>query len=241
MVFPVAARTTTAPGSGPAEAIHHGIDIMAAKMTPIVAIADGSSPTTTAPATSHGSTGTQVLHFRITHAGGGCPSIHLNNDTPGTDDGQGWGLPQHRHRHHGPGGTIDRLGGDSGNAEGTLLTSTSSHGQGRGRRGPVSGAKAAQTGTVALCRPPTPARRHPARHHHPIKRDSWYCGVELQRFLTAIGYETGWWTGSSATSPWGDLPSRRAVASTRWHRRIGHPTHIGQVYASCRRCRCSTT
>ena len=91
--------------------IHHAQDLMADKGTPIVAAADAT----------------------VSWIGGNCCSvflrhddgwetwyIHLNNDTPGTDDGLGWGI--------GPGierGTRVEAGqvigwvGDSGNAENT--------------------------------------------------------------------------------------------------------------------------
>lgn|SRR5690554_4414142 len=93
---------------------HEGVDIMAPKMEPVVAVADG---------TLHWVSKSQsdCCHLAINHGGGWVTRyIHLNNDTPGTDDGKGWGIA--------PGltdGTFVTRGqligwvGDSGNAENT--------------------------------------------------------------------------------------------------------------------------
>ena len=84
---------------------------MAKKMTPVVASASGKVVWT----------GRTCCTIQIQHNDGWRTKyIHLNNDTPGTDDGQGWGIA--------PGievGTRVKAGqligwvGDSGNAEGT--------------------------------------------------------------------------------------------------------------------------
>ncbi len=63
---------------------HKGTDLMAPKLTPVYAIADGVI--------------VRMHHNRLSgygmeiDHGGGVSSIyiHLNNDTPGTDDGKGW-------------------------------------------------------------------------------------------------------------------------------------------------------
>jgi hypothetical protein len=116
MVFPVVGRvyfsdTFGAPRSG--GRVHEGIDIMSygIKGLPVVAAADGTVRWI----------GSTCCYLAIDH-GGGYETwyIHLNNDTPGTDDGQGWGIA--------PGlvpGVKVRRGqligwvGDSGNAEST--------------------------------------------------------------------------------------------------------------------------
>lgn len=90
---------------------HGATDIMGEKMQPVLAAADGVVRWT----------GKTCCYLSLSH-GGGWETwyIHLNNDTPGTDDGQGWG--------YAPGiepGAVVRQGqligwvGDSGNAEWT--------------------------------------------------------------------------------------------------------------------------
>jgi len=178
--------------------VHHGIDIMAAKMTPVVAIADGVI-------TYYNGSGNRAwidkygkcCTLRITHDGGWVSKyIHLNNDTPGTDDGQGWGIA--------PGidvgarvtaGQLIGWVGDSGNAEGT---SPHLHFELMDKDGvivdPYEALRAAQTGNpVAICRPPdSGAIDNLLATTGLIKRDSRGVAVmELQRFLTAIGYDTG--------------------------------------------------
>ncbi len=90
---------------------HDATDIMGAKMLPVVAAADGVIRWMSS----------SCCHLSIDH-GGGWETwyIHLNNDTPGTDDGLGWGIA--------PGiesgtkvvkGQLIGWVGDSGNAEHT--------------------------------------------------------------------------------------------------------------------------
>jgi peptidoglycan hydrolase-like protein with peptidoglycan-binding domain len=105
-------------GSG----VHHAQDFMADKMTPVVAAAAGTIIRINGSSVT-GSTGptTRCCSMAIRHNDGWeSVYIHLNNDTPGTDDGKGWGIA--------PGlavGTRVSAGqhigwvGDSGNAEST--------------------------------------------------------------------------------------------------------------------------
>jgi peptidoglycan hydrolase-like protein with peptidoglycan-binding domain len=63
---------------------HLGIDIISAKMTPVVAVADGTISFIAIPQPSWGYSITVRDSEGYTYR-----YLHLNNDTPGTDDGQG--------------------------------------------------------------------------------------------------------------------------------------------------------
>ena len=241
MVFPVAGENHYntgfwAPRTG---GIHHGVDIMAAKMTPVVAIADGV-------VTYYNGSGNQswvdqygkCCTLRITHAGGWASKyIHLNNDTPGTDDGQGWGIAPNI----GIGTTVQAgqlIGwvGDSGNAEGT---SPHLHFELMDKDGvivdPYQALKAAQTGVaVALCRPPDSGAIDTLLATTTlIKRDSRGTAVqELQRFLTAIGYDTGPVDGVVGNLTLGAIRAFQEGRGLNPDGIVGSVTrsHIGQVY-----------
>lgn len=112
IVFPVVGPASfvdsfTSPRSG--GRTHGATDIMAAKMQPVVAAADGVVSWV----------GTACCDLAVDHGGGWSTRyIHLNNDTPGTDDGLGWGIAPGIV----PGTPVTRgqvIGwvGDSGNAE----------------------------------------------------------------------------------------------------------------------------
>ena len=120
MTFPVAGRvsfsdTFGAPRSGHT---HAGQDLMGAKMTPLVATVDGVVTQLTIPEPSYG----YMLVIRGDD-GWTYHYVHINNDTPGTDDGN---APLDKV--FGPGitkgsrvmaGQLVAFLGDSGNAEST--------------------------------------------------------------------------------------------------------------------------
>ena len=113
MIFPVVGDNhyTDTYNSPRVGHIHEAIDIMAAKMTPVVAVADG-----VVNWVSGTCCGLQLIHAD------GYQSwyIHRNNDTPGTDDGQGWGIaPGIQKGVHVRAGQVIAWVGDSGNAEAT--------------------------------------------------------------------------------------------------------------------------
>ena len=113
LVFPVVGENSYGNSfySKRGNGIHHATDIMAPKMTPVVASASGTVLWI----------GSTCCTVQIRHDDGWRTKYyHLNNDTPGTDDGQGWGLA--------PGivlgaevhaGQLIGWVGDSGNAEST--------------------------------------------------------------------------------------------------------------------------
>ncbi len=112
IIFPVVGPVSfvdsfTAPRSG--GRTHGATDIMAAKMQPVVAAADGVVSWV----------GSVCCDLAIDHGDGWSTRyIHLNNDSPGSDDGLGWGIapgivrgtPVSR-------GQVIGWVGDSGNAE----------------------------------------------------------------------------------------------------------------------------
>jgi hypothetical protein len=123
IVFPVDGTSTYTDTFGACRSgcsrAHAGIDIMTAKLTPLVAAADATVTALKGTATPDGSEG----NYLILEDGAGWEYwyIHLNNDSPGTDDGAnppdwvfGPGI--------GPGasvtaGQVVAYAGDSGNAE----------------------------------------------------------------------------------------------------------------------------
>ena len=92
---------------------HEGIDMMAAKMTPIVAVAAGTV------GWMHNEQGGKCCAMSLNHDDGWRTwYIHMNNDTPGTDDGKGWGFaPGIAPGVHVEAGQHIGWVGDSGNAE----------------------------------------------------------------------------------------------------------------------------
>ncbi|MEA2001607.1 MAG: M23 family metallopeptidase [Actinomycetota bacterium] len=95
--------------------VHHGVDIMSAKMTPIVAVADGTV------GWIDNTVGGDCCAMSLRHDDGWESwYIHLNNDTPGTDDGQGYGFAEGIEAGvHVFAGQLIGWVGDSGNAEWT--------------------------------------------------------------------------------------------------------------------------
>ncbi len=116
MYFPIIGETHYTDTFGaprPGGRTHHGVDMIADKMTPVIAVASGT------------------VGWMDDEQGGDCCAmalehddgweswyIHLNNDTPGTDDGQGWGFaPGIEQGVHVRAGQLIGYVGDSGNAE----------------------------------------------------------------------------------------------------------------------------
>jgi len=118
MIFPVLGPnhfTDTFDAARSGGRIHQATDIMADKMIPVVAVAGGEV------GWQHGEIGVNCCAMALHHDDGWTSwYIHLNNDTPGTDDGMGFGfadgiVPGARVT----AGQLIGWVGDSGNAEWT--------------------------------------------------------------------------------------------------------------------------
>ncbi len=123
ITFPVVGGTTKfyndwhASRAGGARA-HLGTDVMAKKMTPVVAVAAG------VVAWVRAKKGGECCYLAIDHESQGrrfqSRYLHLNNDTPGTDDGKKIGIAKGiRKGVKVQAGQLIGWVGDSGNAEGT--------------------------------------------------------------------------------------------------------------------------
>lgn len=117
-VFPVIGGGSFSSSFGaprPEGRTHKGNDIFAEKMTPVIAVASG-----TVVWVSPGP-GEKCCYLKIRHDDGSeTLYLHLNNDTPGTDDGLGWGLAEGIAKGvRVDAGELVGYVGDSGNAEET--------------------------------------------------------------------------------------------------------------------------
>lgn len=118
LVFPVAGEYSYVRDFGDPRSggrTHAGTDIMADKMVPVVAAADG------VVRWMHDERGGNCCAVAIEHDDGWRSRyIHLNNDTPGTDDGRAVGIaPGIRVGGRVKAGQLIGYVGDSGNAEAT--------------------------------------------------------------------------------------------------------------------------
>ncbi len=118
LVFPLSSpgsytASFGAPRSG--GRTHKGIDIFADKLTPVVAAADGTVTLV------RDTIGGDCCVLRLRHEDGSeTLYLHLNNDTPGTDDGLGYGIAEGITLGASvQAGQVIGFVGDSGNAEDT--------------------------------------------------------------------------------------------------------------------------
>jgi len=123
LVFPVGGSVTVSDTfyASRSNGDHHAQDLMAPKMTPVVAAASGTVRYVNWSRNPDDLNAHRCCTMTIRHDDGWESwYIHLNNDTPGTDDGQAWGIVEGIV----PGTHVEagqHIGwvGDSGNAEGT--------------------------------------------------------------------------------------------------------------------------
>jgi peptidoglycan hydrolase-like protein with peptidoglycan-binding domain len=123
LVFPVAGEATyTDTFYAPRyNGDHHAQDLMADKMVPVVAVASGRIEYVNWSSDPDDLNPEKCCSLSLRHDDGWQSYyIHLNNDSPGTDDGQGWGIaPGLRPGVHVQAGELIGWVGDSGNAEST--------------------------------------------------------------------------------------------------------------------------
>lgn len=177
---------------------HHGIDVMADKMTPVVAVADGYI-------SYYNGSGNQAwidrygrcCTLRVTHDDGWVSKyIHLNNDSPGTDDGQGWGIaPNIKVGTRVTAGQLIGWVGDSGNAENTPphlhFELVDPHGV---IVDPYLSLRAAETGVApAICKTPGVGAIEALLGGSGLLEsgDRGTAVAQLQQFLSAIGFQVG--------------------------------------------------
>jgi peptidoglycan hydrolase-like protein with peptidoglycan-binding domain len=100
------------------QGIHHAQDVMAPKMTPVVAAASGTVRLVNWTSQAHMNPD-RCCTIALRHDDGWESwYIHLNNDTPGTDDGQAWGIAEGiAPGTHVEAGQLIGWVGDSGTAE----------------------------------------------------------------------------------------------------------------------------
>lgn len=178
---------------------HHAIDIMADKMTPVVAAMSGTI-------TYYNGSGNQAwidkygrcCTLRVTSDDGYWITkyIHLNNDSPGTDDGQGWGIaPGIALGVHVEAGQIIGWVGDSGDAE---TTAPHVHFELMDKYGvivdPYLSLKAAETGVPpAICAKPDVGSVTTLTGSSGLLKigAKGTAVTQLQQFLTGVGFSVG--------------------------------------------------
>jgi len=123
LAFPVGGDATTGSRSGfwdaRADGTHHAQDILAPKLTPVYSAADGTVTHVNYSRDPADLNPERCCTLIIAHDDGWQSwYIHLNNDTPGTDDGLAWGIaPGITPGVHVQAGQLIGYVGDSGNCD----------------------------------------------------------------------------------------------------------------------------
>ncbi len=197
MTFPVQGPVSYVDGfhEERSSGLHHAADLMAPKGTPVVAVAAGTVERVNWSREPSDLRPDHCCSVTIRHDDGWeAWYVHLNNDSPGTDDGSVWGIADGIT----PGARVEEgqlIGwvGDSGNAE---ATPPHLHFELYDHRGvsvnPYQALRVAETGTPSCVLSGTAdfgGLLNTARLLRTGTRGTDVTG--LQRFLSAVGFEPG--------------------------------------------------
>jgi peptidoglycan hydrolase-like protein with peptidoglycan-binding domain len=203
LVFPVAGNTSYSDSfwASRYNGTHHAQDLMADKMVPVVAAATGTVTYVNWSSNPNDLRPGSCCSLRILHDDGWETTyIHLNNDSPGTDDGAGWGIAPGIV----PGSRVEAgqlIGwvGDSGNAEGTAPhLHFELESPGGVYVNPYEALRAAESGSPVppVVTPPSCTAETMfadlMTSARVLKEGSRGADVsDLQRFLTIVGFDSG--------------------------------------------------
>lgn len=202
LVFPVGGEATTGARTGfwdsRADGTHHAQDILAPKLTPVYAVADGTITHVNYSRNSANLNVERCCTLILAHDDGWESwYIHLNNDTPGTDDGRGWGIADGiLPGTHVAAGDVIGYVGDSGNCDTMAGCPPHLHFELRDPAGVIVDAfeslRAAE-GLAPACEPadPAPLGRLLAGTGLLRQGDSGPAVYELQGFLRLQGFDPG--------------------------------------------------
>ncbi|MDX1691865.1 MAG: peptidoglycan-binding protein [Acidimicrobiia bacterium] len=173
---------------------HHGQDLFAPKGTPVVAAHDGTVLRINSSFVSPHEKPDGCCSVVLEHDDGWMTLyVHLDNDTPGTDDGQGWGIaPGLEIGDHVHAGDLIGFLGDSGSAEDTQ---PHLHFELRDPDGvivnPFDALRASEGVEVCRVADPGPLRDLVASAGLIVEGDRGTEVEQIQRLADAFGYDVG--------------------------------------------------